>query len=67
MVIDQVLRCDRRALTKVQQHCMSVELFNVLGVRTDARLQIALIKDRTETRVQPINRSRPANNEKESL
>ena len=54
-----------RALTKVRQVCIPVELLRALELDAGSELQFALNEDRTEIRIRPTGRSRSASDEKE--
>lgn len=49
-----------RALTKVRQVCIPVELLRALDLEAGSELQFALTKDGKEIRVRPTGRSRAA-------
>lgn len=66
MVADQVVWYGPRALTKVRQVCIPVELLRALDLDAGSELQFALDKDHSEIRIRPTGRSRAAQDEKEA-
>lgn len=58
MVDDQVVWYGPRALTKVRQICVPVELLRALGLDAGSEVQFALNEDNTEIRMRPTGRSR---------
>lgn len=52
-----------RALTKVRQVCIPVELLRALDLDAGSELQFALNGDSTEIRIRPTGRSRRTHNE----
>lgn len=54
-----------RALTKVRQVCIPVELLRALKLDAGSELHFALNEDHTEIRIRPTGRSRVARDERE--
>ena len=55
-----------RALTKVRQVCIPVELLRALSLDVGSELQFALSEDHSEIRIRPTGRSRTTENNKEA-
>lgn len=55
---DQVVWYGPRALTKVRQVCIPVELLRALNLDAGSELQFALSADRDEIRIRPTGRTR---------
>mgnify|MGYP001586145921 CR=1 FL=1 len=66
MVVDLVWY-GPRALTKVRQVCIPVELLRALNLDAGSELQFALDEARNEIRIRPTGRSRVIQGEKEAL
>ena len=64
MATDQVVWYGPRALTKVRQVCIPVELLRALDLEAGSELQFALAEDGQEIRIRPTGRSRAAQDEK---
>lgn len=64
MARDEVVWYGPRALTKVRQVCIPVELLRALDLDAGSELQFALTDDGNEIRIRPTGRSRAANDEK---
>lgn len=58
MATDEAVWYGPRALTKVRQVCIPVELLRALNLDAGSELQFALTKDRCEIRIRPTGRSR---------
>lgn len=58
MVADDVVWYGPRALTKVRQVCIPVELLRALELDSGSELQFALADDGGEIRIRPTGRSR---------
>lgn len=65
MVSDPEVWYGPRALTKVRQVCIPVELLRALKLDAGSELQFALNEDHTEIRIRPTGRSRVAQDDKE--
>lgn len=63
MISDDVVWYGPRALTKVRQVCIPVELLRELDLEAGSELQFALAPSGDEIRIRPTGRSR-ANTEK---
>jgi bifunctional DNA-binding transcriptional regulator/antitoxin component of YhaV-PrlF toxin-antitoxin module len=57
---DEVVWYGPRALTKVRQVCIPVELLRALNLEAGSELQFALAADGNEIRIRPTGRSRAA-------
>lgn len=55
---DQVVWYGPRALTKVRQVCIPVELLRALSLDAGSELQFALSEDQSEIRIRPTGRIR---------
>lgn len=66
MASDEVVWYGPRALTKVRQVCIPVELLRALSLDAGSELQFALSADRDEIRIRPTGRSRVAHDEMEA-
>ena len=60
MATDEVVWYGPRALTKVRQVCIPVELLRALNLEAGSELQFALAADGNEIRIRPTGRSRAA-------
>lgn len=63
MAADEVVWYGPRALTKVRQVCIPVELLRALDLDAGSELQFALTEDGDEIRIRPTGRSRVAQDE----
>ena len=63
MATDEVVWYGPRALTKVRQVCIPVELLRALELDAGSELQFALTEDGNEIRIRPTGRSRAAQDE----
>lgn len=66
MVTEPVVWYGPRALTKVRQVCIPVELLRALKLDAGSELQFALSDDHSEIRIRPTGRSRTNQDEKET-
>lgn len=66
MVNDWVVWYGPRALTKVRQVCIPVELLRALNLEAGSELQFALSEDHSEIRIRPTGRSRTNQDETEA-
>lgn len=66
MIPDDAVWYGPRALTKVRQVCIPVELLRALNLDAGSELQFALTDDRTEIRIRPTGRSRMVANDERS-
>lgn len=66
MATDQVVWYGPRALTKVRQVCIPVELLRALDLDAGSELQFALDEDHNEIRIRPTGRSRAGQDETEA-
>lgn len=57
MAMEDVVWYGPRALTKVRQVCIPVELLRALGLDAGSELQFALADDGNEIRIRPTGRS----------
>ncbi|MGV1033772.1 MAG: hypothetical protein ACOYBP_00920 [Microbacteriaceae bacterium] len=64
MTADDLVWYGPRALTKVRQVCIPVELLRALKLDVGSELQFALDSDSSEIRIRPTGRSRSAQDEK---
>ncbi len=64
MVADRVVWYGPRALTKVRQVCIPVELLRALNLDVGSELQFALSEDHSEIRLRPTGRSRTAQDDR---
>lgn len=64
MGANEVVWYGPRALTKVRQVCIPVELLRALNLDAGSELQFALTADGNEIRIRPTGRSRAAQDEK---
>jgi len=64
MVADDVVWYGPRALTRVRQVCIPIELLRALDLDAGSELQFALAADGSEIRIRPTGRSRASQNEK---
>ncbi|WP_373021376.1 AbrB/MazE/SpoVT family DNA-binding domain-containing protein [Micrococcus sp. Mcc89] len=67
MTAEKVVWYGPRALTKVRQVCIPVELLRVLNLDAGSEVEFALSDDQREIRIRPTGRSRAAQKEKEAL
>lgn len=67
MGADEVVWYGPRALTKVRQVCIPVELLRALNLDAGSELQFALAAEGNEIRIRPTGRSRAAQDEKRAL
>lgn len=58
MATDEAVWYGPRALTRVRQVCIPVELLRALNLDAGSELQFALAEDGSEIRVRPTGRSR---------
>lgn len=65
MIADEVVWYGPRALTKVRQVCIPVELLRALKLDAGSELQFALADDGSEIRIRPTGRSRSAHEKEE--
>jgi bifunctional DNA-binding transcriptional regulator/antitoxin component of YhaV-PrlF toxin-antitoxin module len=63
MAPDDVVWYGPRALTKVRQVCIPVELLRALDLDAGSELQFALTEDGDEIRIRPTGRSRALQDE----
>lgn len=63
MTADNLVWYGPRALTKVRQVCIPVELLRALRLDVGSELQFALDSDSGEIRIRPTGRSRSAQDE----
>jgi antitoxin component of MazEF toxin-antitoxin module len=63
MATDEVVWYGPRALTKVRQVCIPVQLLRALNLEAGSELQFALAADGNEIRIRPTGRSRAAQGE----
>lgn len=66
MPVEDVVWYGPRALTKVRQVCIPVELLRALDLDVGSELQFALAPDGNEIRIRPTGRSRAATEERSS-
>ena len=66
MVTEPMVWYGPRALTKVRQVCIPVELLRALKLDAGSELQFALSEDQSEIRIRPTGRSRTTQGEKET-
>lgn len=64
MVAEQVVWYGPRALTKVRQVCIPVDLLRALNLEAGSELQFALTEDGDEIRMRPIGHAKTAQDEK---
>lgn len=64
MVADDVVWYGPRALTRVRQVCIPIELLRALDLDAGSELQFALAADGSEIHIRPTGRSRASQNEK---
>ena len=63
---EQVVWYGPRALTKVRQVCIPVELLRALSLDVGSELQFALSEDHSEIRIRPTGRSRATDDNMEA-
>lgn len=66
MAADEVVWYGPRALTKVRQVCIPVELLRALQLDAGSELQFSLSADGNEIRIRPTGRSRASHDEMEA-
>jgi bifunctional DNA-binding transcriptional regulator/antitoxin component of YhaV-PrlF toxin-antitoxin module len=66
VVTEPVVWYGPRALTKVRQVCIPVELLRALKLHAGSELQFALSDDHSEIRIRPTGRSRTIHDEETS-